>query len=903
MRIDSRFLIVFLFFIGTSCANRNALVQNPQPASDPSTVVAAADESNLTQTEAEARARDVSDVRYDLKIEVGDEERFIGTIDVRFKLREVPAQLFLDFKADGEVSKLSVNGVSTKLIEYKSGRIFLSPPLLKKGENVVQVRFAQSYTSDGNGLYRFKDPEDGRTYLWTQFEAYYANYVFPCFDQPDLKAKMKMVVTAPSSWQVITTTRETAVEVRGSKKLWTFPETLPLSTYLFSLHAGPYHQWSATAGEVPLRLFVRRSLHRYVDPEEWFSITRAGLKFFGDYFARPYPFGKYDQVIVPDFNAGAMENVGAVTFSEEYVSRGKKTREEREAQANVILHEMAHMWFGNLVTMEWWNGLWLNESFASYMATYALAEATDYKDAWVTFQDEMKAWAYWEDQLVTTHPIEGPVSDTRSAFTAFDGITYGKGAAVLKQLHFFLGEENFREGLRRYFQKHAFGNTRLEDFMGSLSTNSQSLSDWSNHWLLTTGVDTVSTSFTCESGKIRTFDLTLTATVGEIRPHRVEIGLYQEKDGKLELTGSHPVDLRAKKTSVDALVGRNCPDLVFPNQGDYAYLKVKLDAKSLGVARERLKDVRDRFARLLLWSTLYQMVRDGELKPEDYLRIVAANFEAETDLKVFLSVSRTLIPYQNTPPVFYYLPTVTESQRQLKKSWQDRFEVLFWKRMENSSDDLQKASLDGFMKSAQSPNGQKLLLTLLEKNARKGIRSRSLFPALDQDRRWDAVVQLNSLNAPGADAALSREKVRDSSERGVQQAMAAEAARPNLETKVSWIERIENDSELSLARKEAVLKRILPWWQESLRESLSDRYFAALTRFASKTEQESAERYAQFLLPAACTPASSDRISEFLIANQGRLSPAVSRAVRIGLQENDRCVQIRAGLPVRARKR
>src|SRR6185312_5421090 len=398
---------------------------------------------------------------------------------------------------DGALSSFKVNGATAAPVS--SGDFFALPKdALRAGENVVEVSFTHPYSVDGSGLYRFQDPEDERVYLYSNFEPYAAHRLFPCFDQPDLKATYALSVDAPAAWTVVSTSRERGIEASGRRRVWTFEKTPRLSTYVFSVHAGPYHVWTSTAGAIPLRLFARESLARYVDADEWLDVTRRGLDFYGQYFDLPYPFRKYDQLIVPDFNEGAMENVGAVTFGERYVSRSTQTLDEREEAADTILHEMAHMWFGDLVTMKWWDGLWLNESFATYMAALSRARATRYTRAWQTFFGDMKEWAYREDQRETTHPIEAVVPDTGEAFANFDGITYGKGASVLKQLAFLLGENEFRDGVRRYLKDHAYGNTEESDFFGAMTRASgQDLSAWRKDWLDAAGVNTVRADYAC----------------------------------------------------------------------------------------------------------------------------------------------------------------------------------------------------------------------------------------------------------------------------------------------------------------------------------------------------------------------------------------------------------------------
>ncbi|MCC7440834.1 MAG: aminopeptidase N, partial [Bdellovibrionales bacterium] len=492
------------------------------------------DVEGLSKEEALYRSERVSDVRYELSFELertsteaGATPVFGGKAVVRFKLKAPAEGLTLDF-VGGTQAAAVVNGTPLGEETYNGKFIALPAQALKVGENEAAVEFTHPYSSSGAGLYRFVDPEDKRVYVYTDFEPFDANQLFPCFDQPDLKATYLAEVSAPASWTVVSASRETEATdlpaVEGQKgearKLWKFPVTSRFSTYIFPLHAGPYKIWTAdepatgtVEGEtIPLRLFARQSLARYVRPDDWFPATRQGFAFFQEYFASPYPFGKYDQLIVPDFNSGAMENVAAVTFSERYVKRGVPTRDDREGLAEVILHEMAHMWFGNLVTMKWWDDLWLNESFATFMAYLAAAEATEFTDIWQGFFDDTKQWAYWEDQLVTTHPIVAEVPDTSQAFANFDGITYGKGASALKQLSFLLSPPKFRDGVRAYMKKHAFQNTAMSDFMDSLSAASGTpLSGWTQSWLRTAGVNTISVDHACEGGKITRFLLTQSA--------------------------------------------------------------------------------------------------------------------------------------------------------------------------------------------------------------------------------------------------------------------------------------------------------------------------------------------------------------------------------------------------------
>ena len=416
----------------------------------------------LTKEHAQARSARISEVTYALEFELdGEAPEYAGQVTITFKLGDVQEDLSVDFFG-GAVSSVQINDrmLATSHAEQGAGDVdasdrliapyngfYLSLPAqaLHTGMNVVDIGFTHPYSSDSSGMYRFRDPVDDRDYLYTDFEPYDQNRLFPSFDQPDLKARYSTQVSVPANWQVISIVAESSIVEQGGRKLWTFPPSAPISTYIYALHAGEYQRWESSAGDIPLRLFARASLAEYVYPDDWFIPTIQGFDFFQRYFDIPYPFGKYDQVIVPHFNAGAMENVGAVTFSERYLRRGTVTRADRRSLASVILHEMAHMWFGNLVTMDWWNGLWLNESFATFMATLAMMEATEYTEArQVAYRRTIGA--YRADERDTTHPIEMPIADTDTAFANFDAITYSKGSATLFQLNHLVGPEAFGAG-------------------------------------------------------------------------------------------------------------------------------------------------------------------------------------------------------------------------------------------------------------------------------------------------------------------------------------------------------------------------------------------------------------------------------------------------------------------------
>ncbi|HXS99829.1 MAG TPA: aminopeptidase N, partial [Elusimicrobiota bacterium] len=791
--------------------------------------------------------------------------------------------LTVDF--DGALSSFKVNG--STFAPSSSGEFFALPKdALRAGENVVELSYSHPYSVDGSGLYRFQDPEDERVYLYTNFEPYAAHRLFPCFDQPDLKGTFALTVDAPAAWTVVSTEREARVADAGSRREWTFKTTPRLSTYVFSVHAGPYHVWTSTAGAIPLRLFARESLARYVQADEWLDVTRRGLGFYGEYFNLPYPFEKYDQLIVPDFNEGAMENVGAVTFGERYVSRSTQTLEEREEAADTILHEMAHMWFGDLVTMKWWDGLWLNESFATYMAALSRSRATGYTRAWQTFFGDMKTWAYAEDQRETTHPIEAEVPDTGQAFANFDGITYGKGASVLKQLAFQLGEDKFRDGVRLYLKDHAYGNSEEKDFFGAMaSASGADLSPWRKDWLDAAGVNTVRADYACGSGgKISAFALVQTAPAGQpaLRRHRTRVGLFSEgPDGRLTETASAAAYYEGPRTELKDFAGRACPAFVYPNLGDEDYVKVELDPRSLETVKKGISRIPDPHLRQMLWATLWEMVRDAKWPVGAYADLVIANLVDETDFKTASAVLETVHGrHESSPSVLRYL----------EKPDYPRFEAFFLAGLAKAApgSDLQKLWFDGYVQAAASPAGVERLQDYLSGTLRvEGL-------PLDQDRRWDVIERLSELDASGVDGLIESEARRDPADSGAKAAITARAARPDPETKKVWFARIvDPKSASSLGELRAAMEGFFPRTQASLRAEFLSPFLETLPALAAAKTDDFLDAYGRAMVPALCTPQGNAALTEFLEKTPPS-KPVVLRALRDARQEDERCVKVRA---------
>ena len=475
---------------------------------------------NLTRDEARERAALVSVDSYDVELDLTTgSETFRSETTIRFHAAKPGSATFLDLIAP-TVHEVSLNGrpldVSSVVADSRIALADLA------ADNELTVVADCAYSRTGEGLHRFVDPVDEAVYLYTQFEAADARRMYACFEQPDLKATFTFTVVAPADWEVVSNSpTPTPVELRQREGVarWGFDPTPRMSTYITALVAGPYHVVRDHHGAVPLGVFCRRSLAEFLDADAILSVTKQGFDFFQAAFDYPYPFAKYDQLFVPDFNAGAMENAGCVTILEDYVFRSKTTDASYERRAETILHELAHMWFGDLVTMRWWDDLWLNESFATYASVLCQAEVTRWSHSWTTFANVEKTWAYRQDQLPTTHPISANIRDLEDVKVNFDGITYAKGASVLKQLVAWVGRDEFFEGLREYFRRFEWGNTSLRDLLNVLEeTSGRDLTAWSKEWLETAGVNTMRPSFEVDNeGRFTSFDVVQEAA--HIAPH------------------------------------------------------------------------------------------------------------------------------------------------------------------------------------------------------------------------------------------------------------------------------------------------------------------------------------------------------------------------------------------------
>jgi len=593
---------------------------------------------NLTRAEAQVRKSLIAVASYDITLDLMQgAETFLSTTTVKFSA--VPgSSTFID-AVTTTVRSVTLNGSELDPAAVSDGvRIRLDA---LAADNVLTVVADARYTNTGEGLHRFVDPVDDEVYLYTQFEVPDSRRVFAVFEQPDLKATFQFTVTAPSAWEIVSNSPTPDADDRGDgSSTWSFDPTPILSSYVTALIAGPYavirSELTSSSGRViPLGIFSRKSLSEFVDSDYIFEKTRQGFEYFEEKFDYPYPFAKYDQLFVPEFNAGAMENAGAITFTETYIFRSKVTDAIKERRVVTITHELAHMWFGDLVTMKWWNDLWLNESFAEWASTMATANATEWTEAWTTFQAMEKSWAYRQDQLPSTHPVVATINDLEDVQVNFDGITYAKGGSVLKQLVAWVGEDAFFAGVAAYFKKHEFGNTELSDLLNELElTSGRSLAEWSQKWLETAGVNTLKPRIETDAAGVITAFAVEQSAVPEyptIRPHRLAIGFYDFVDGALIRTHREELDVDGVSTAVPTLVGKPKPALVLLNDDDLAYAKIRLDEDSLAVAIKHLKDIKNPLARSLAWGAAWDATRDGESPASDYVRLVLGNIATETE--------------------------------------------------------------------------------------------------------------------------------------------------------------------------------------------------------------------------------------------------------------------------------
>ncbi|MFP3580444.1 aminopeptidase N [Arthrobacter sp. SIMBA_036] len=834
---------------------------------------------NLTRSEAATRAALLNVESYNVTLDLTRGPEVFGSTTV-VKFSAVPGSTTFIDAITHAVHSVTLNGNTLDPAEVSDG-VRIQLPDLGAANELVVVADAP-YMNTGEGLHRFVDPVDGEAYLYTQFEVPDSRRMFAVFEQPDLKASFTFTVTAPSYWDVVSNsptpvpTEIEPAEDGSARSVWKFAPTPRLSSYVTALIAGPYQSvrsevTSSDGRVIPLGLFARTSLMQYLDAENIFELTRQGFEFFEGQFGHPYPFEKYDQLFVPEFNAGAMENAGAVTILEGYVFRGKVTGAQVERRAITVLHELAHMWFGDLVTMRWWNDLWLNESFAEYMSHLAAVENTEFKSAWTTFASVEKSWAYRQDQLPTTHPIFAEINDLADVEVNFDGITYAKGASVLRQLVAWVGQEQFMTGVRSYFAKHAWTNTELADLMVELEAASgRDLDGWGRLWLETAGVNTLAPAVAVDdSGAITDFAILQTAIDAQptLRPHRLAVGFYTlSAQGKLERTHREELDVDGPRTEVPALVGLNRPDLILINDDDLAYAKVRLDEHSLATAKSHLKDFAESLPRTLVWGSAWDAARDGETPARGYVDLILANIAHETDSSVILVQLRQL-----ATTLTYYVA----AEHKLGTTIKAADELWNLAQSAEAGSDAQLQFAKSFAQLARSEGQLDRIQALLDgTDALEGL-------TVDQDMRWELLTALVAGARQGQDR-IDQELARDNTSNGQNAAAQATAAIPTPEAKAAAWESIVVKGELSNALQASAVAGFMRVPDTTLLEPYAEKYFEAVPGIVKERTHALAQQIVVGLYPAQLTTqATVDRTDEFLAG-----LPEDSAALRRMMLEN-----------------
>ncbi|NYG08009.1 aminopeptidase N [Phycicoccus badiiscoriae] len=801
---------------------------------------------NLTRDEATARAAVIAVEHYDVVLDLTTSDTtFRSTTTVTFTSATPGAATFVDLIAPS-VEAITLNGEALDPATHFDGVRVQVPTTAER--NTLTVDATAAYMNTGEGLHRFTDPVDGEVYLYSQFEVADCRRMFAVFEQPDLKATFGFTVTAPDHWQVVSNspTPEPTPAGEGAAT-WAFATTPRMSCYITALIAGPYavvrDEVETRRGTVPMGIFCRQSLLEHLDADNIFDCTKRGFAFFENEFDCEYPFEKYDQLFTPEYNMGAMENAGAVTITESYVFRSKVTDAIVERRALTILHELAHMWFGDLVTMRWWNDLWLNESFAEWASTTCQAEATQWTSAWTTFGTSEKAWAYRQDQLSSTHPIVAPIHDLADVEVNFDGITYAKGASVLKQLVAYVGREPFTAGLRAYFAKHAWGNTTLPDLLHELEqTSGRDLGTWSKLWLETAGVNTLRPEIaTDDQGLISSASIVQAHApdFATLRPHRLAVGLYSVEGDTLVRTDRLELDVDGESTDLPELIGRPAPDLLLVNDDDLAYAKIRLDARSLATALAHPRGFTDSLPRALVLGAAWDMTRDGEMAARDFVSLVLASLPGETDSTLL----RTLLGQLSTTVHLYVAPahreqTVAVAVAALRELAQAA----------EAGSDAQLQLVGAYAAQQRGGDDAAYLRGLLDgTQVLDGL-------AVDTDMRW---TMLTSLAACGeaTTADIDAELERDNTATGRERAEQARAALPTAEAKATaWRRGVEEDG-LPNSVLEAIAAGFGTVHDTALLEPYVEKYHAMLDTVQDKTSHAIMEILVRGFYPTALADA------------------------------------------------
>ena len=798
---------------------------------------------NLTRTEARARAKNITVRSYLIDIDLSEakhSDTFRTRTTVEF-LAAPGSATFLD-AITATVYSVSLNGRELDAAAISDGARIQLEGLEEDNTVIVDADF--SFTNTGEGLHKFTDPVDNEVYLYTQFEVPDSRRVFAVFEQPDLKGTFQFTVTAPEGWVVVSNQPTPTPSAAGDAQVFAFEPTPRISSYITALVAGPYQSvhselTSSSGKTIPLGIFARASMFDYLDPEYIFDITRKGFVYFEDKFDVAYPFDKYDQLFVPEFNAGAMENAGAVTFTESYVFRSKVSDAVRERRVVTILHELAHMWFGDLVTMRWWNDLWLNESFAEWASTIAAAEATEWTEAWTTFQAMEKSWAYRQDQLPSTHPIVASINDLEDVQVNFDGITYAKGGSVLKQLVAWVGQEAFFAGVSNYFKKHKWANTELSDLLAELEvTSGRDLSSWSRVWLETAGVNTLRPVIdTDRDGVITSFAIEQTAPDDwpTLRPHRLAIGVYRAQGEKVERVHRVECDIDGARSEVPQMIGVHRGDVVVINDDDLAYAKIRLDEQSMKFALEHLSSFSSPLTRALMWGAAWDSTRDAEMRARDFRALVLNNLESETESTTI----RTALGQLSAVTKLYAAPdTLEQAQREVADA------LWSWGKRATPGSDAQFQFVKAFASLAcTEEHGAALSALLSGSQVLEGL-------TVDTDLAWELMGGLVLLGNAG-EAEIAERLASDNTSNGQQAAARLRAMIPSVEAKSKIFAELTEDASIPNAIVRSMTMGYNHVNDPQVLTSLIEPYFESLVRLWESRTYKIAEYLVDGLYPAA----------------------------------------------------
>lgn len=820
---------------------------------------------NLSRTEAKDRAEHLYVNSYAVTLDVTKgEETFYSKSEVSFTCNKPGYSTFIDAVGRSVISA-TLNGTAVDISHFDGESIFLTN---LAAENSLVIEIEAEYSKSGEGLQRSVDPADGEVYLYSQGETAYIRNMFACFDQPSLKATFTLTVTTPGHWEAVSNNPVESKTTKGELVEWKFTTTPRIPTYLDALIAGPYqsvHDVYKGEKEIPLGIYCRKSMMQYLDPEDIFLVTKQGFEYFEKVFGLAYPFEKYDQIAVVDFNFGAMENAGAVTFREEVlVFRSHMPEKSYLSRANVILHEMAHMWFGDMVTMSWWDDLWLNESFAEWASYLALTEATRFNGAWTEFNSARKNGAYRQDQLSTTHPIIADMVDMEAVNANFDGITYAKGASVLQQLVAHVGRPQFIAGLQKYFAKHAWGNTTLNDLLVELEAASgRKLDSWVHTWLQTAGVNTLRPQLETDGDTYASVVISqetplVPAGSQELRPHRLAVGLYDISGDSLNLRKSVELDVVGASTVVTELAGEKVADLLLINDRDLSYAKLRFDDRSIATLKKYLGRLNYPLARALCWASIWDMHRDAQISSADFIEIALSGLTGENDD----AIVNIVIGQLGTSVEAY----ASEANR---NKYRERLAAGFWKLLHASApaSDLQLLYSRAFAANAHTQEQIKNVRGILNGEI-KGLK-------VDTDRRWDFLIALTERGAT-TPAELDAELASDNTTTGNLFYQSAKAATPNAKAKASAFNSVmSQDVQTSL--RSALVAGFQRPIQRHLLAPFVDLYFDNLLSEWESKSYEGAAKFVTGMYPSwIITQATLDKTNAWL-NGIGKDAPAVLR--------------------------